>query len=115
MPTLEANIRDLIFFYAKENYNDYLVKNELKAIPDEKIDEVVKSLYTDRKDHLKEFIQVSLKTIMKQEHPGYLIVNNVLIDVFRDEQYCVNRITLEIKMYQQQQQGGKVNYTDILS
>ena len=52
---------------------------------------------------------------MKQDHPGDLIVNNVLIDVFRDDNYCVNRITLEIKMYQQQQLNGKVNYTDILS
>ena len=32
MTTLEKNIRDLIYFYAKENYNDYLQKNELESI-----------------------------------------------------------------------------------
>ena len=114
MPTLEANIRDLIFFYAKENYQDYLQQNSLDSISEDKIIEVVKSIYTDRKEHLKKFIQVSLKTIMKQEHPGNLIVNNVLIDVFRDDDYCVNRITLEIKMFQQQQEKGEVNYTNII-
>lgn len=114
MTTLEKNIRDLIYFYAKENYNDYLQKNELESIPDEKIEEVVKEIYTDRKDHLKKFIQESLKTLLKEEHPGDLVVNNILIDVFRDDDYCVNRITLEIKMYQQQKINGKVNYTDIL-
>lgn len=114
MTTLEKNIRDLIYFYAKENYNEYLKQEKLKSIPDEKIKAVVKSLYTDRKDHLKKFIKGSLKTILKKEYPGDLVVNNLLIEVFRDDEYCVNRITLEIKMYQQQQMEGKVNYTDIL-
>ena len=114
MTTLEKNIRDLIYFYAKENYTDYLQKNELKSIPAEKIEEVVKSIYTDRKEHLKQFIKESLKTLLKDEHPGDLVVNNILIDVFRDDDYCHNRITLEIKMYQQQNMNGRVNYTDIL-
>ena len=114
MTTLEKNIRDLIYFYAKENYNEYLKLEKLESIPDEKITDVVKSLYTDRKDHLKKFIKESLKTLLKEEHPGDLVVNNLLIEVFRDDEYCVNRITLEIKMYQQQQMEGKVNYTDIL-
>lgn len=114
MTTLEMNIRDLIHFYAKENYNDYLHKNELKSIPDGKIKEVVQSIYTDRKEHLKQFIKESLKTLLKEEHPGDLVVNNILIDVFRDDDFCLNRITLEIKMYQQQNNNGRVNYKDIL-
>ena len=114
MTTLEKNIRDLIYFYAKENYNEYLKLEKLESIPDEKITDVVKSLYTDRKDHLQKFIKGSLKTLLKEEHPGDLVVNNLLIEVFRDDEYCVNRITMEIKMYQQQLLNGKVNYTDIL-
>ena len=114
MTSLEKNIRDLIYFYAKENYNEYLEKNELKSIPDKEIEKVVKGIYTDRKDHLKKFIQETLKTLLKKEHPGDVIVNNILIEVFRDDNYCINRITLEIKMYQQQLMNGKVNYTDIL-
>tara|TARA_B100000035_G_C20696948_1_gene420944 strand:+ start:169 stop:513 length:345 start_codon:yes stop_codon:yes gene_type:complete len=114
MTTLEKNIRDLIYFYAKENYNEYLKLEKLESIPDEKITDVVKSLYTDRKDHLQKFIKESLKTLLKEEHPGDLVVNNLLIEVFRDDEYCVNRITMEIKMYQQQLLNGKVNYTDIL-
>ena len=114
MTTLEKNIRDLIYFYAKENYNEYLKLEKIESIPDEKITDVVKCLYTDRKDHLKKFIKESLKTLLKEEHPGDLVVNNLLIEIFRDDEYCVNRITLEIKMYQQQLMNGKVNYTDIL-
>jgi hypothetical protein len=114
MTTLEKNIRDLIYFYAKENYNEYLTKNEVTSIPDEKITEVVKSIYTDRKEHLKKFIKESLKTLLKDEHPGDLVVNNILIEVFRDDEYCKNRIIMEIKMYQQHKRDGKVNYTNIL-
>ena len=41
-----------------------------------------------------------MKEIMKDEYCGDLIVNNILIDVFRDDTLCKNRIILEIREYQ---------------
>ena len=93
-------IRDLILLYVKENYNNYLKENKIKRIEDSRLEGVISSLYTDRKEHLRGFIIKSMKEIMKDEYCGDLIVNNILIDVFRDDTLCKNRIILEIREYQ---------------
>ena len=57
-------IRDLILFYVKENYNNYLKENKIKRIEDSRLEGVISSLYTDRKEHLRGFIIKSMKEIM---------------------------------------------------
>ena len=37
--SLQRNIRDLIFFYVKTNYNEYLKENKIKIIEEDKIDD----------------------------------------------------------------------------
>ena len=37
---------------------------------------------------------------MKDEYVGDLLINNMLIDIFRDDELCKNRIKLEITKYQ---------------
>lgn len=96
----EKLIQDLILFYVKENYNIYLRENGLKKIPEDKLDIVISELYSQRRDHLKEFIKTSLKKIMKGDYVGDLVINNLLIDIFRDDDLCKNRIKLEITEYQ---------------
>tara|TARA_B110000285_G_C14814193_1_gene463404 strand:+ start:143 stop:457 length:315 start_codon:yes stop_codon:yes gene_type:complete len=96
----EKLVQDLILFYVKENYNIYLKENNLTVIPEEKIDGVINGLYSDRKEHLKIFIKTSLKKIMKGDYVGDLLINNMLIDIFRDDKLCINRIKLEITEYQ---------------
>tara|TARA_B100001287_G_C22607436_1_gene493410 strand:- start:34 stop:354 length:321 start_codon:yes stop_codon:yes gene_type:complete len=96
----EKLIQDLIMFYVKENYNSYLSEHNLDIIPDEQLETVIESLYSERKEHLKGFVRESLEKIMKEEYVGDLIVNNLLIDIFRDDQLCKNRIKLEITEYQ---------------
>jgi len=96
----EKLVQDLILFYVKENYNIYLQECGLKKIPDNKLDSVISELYSQRKDHLKEFIKSSLKKIMGDDYVGDLLINNMLIDIFRDDELCKNRIKLEIIEYQ---------------
>ena len=98
--TPEKIIQDLILFYVKENYTIYLKENDIQKIPEEKLESVINSLYTERKEHLKEFIKTSLKKIMKEKYVGDLLINNILIDIFRDDDLCKNRIKLEIVQYQ---------------
>ena len=78
--SLQKHIKDLIFFYVKTNYDNYLKENKLKYIPDDQINEVITKLYDDRKEHLKGFIKTSLKQLLKEEYPGDLVVLNILID-----------------------------------
>lgn len=96
----EKLIQDLIMFYVKENYNNHLLEHNIKLIPEEELESVIENLYSQRKDHLKSFIKESLKKIMKDEYIGDLVVNNLLIDIFRDDKLCKNRIKLEISEYQ---------------
>lgn len=96
----EKLIQDLIMFYVKENYNNHLLEHNITLIPEEELESVIENLYSQRKDHLKGFIKESLKKIMGDEYIGDLVVNNLLIDIFRDDQLCKNRIKLEISEYQ---------------
>lgn len=93
-------IKDLIIFYVKENYNAYCVEHGLTYIEPGKIDDVIDILYTQKKDHLKKFIQDSMKELLKNEHPGDLIINNIIIDIFRDDNLCKQTLKTEIELYQ---------------
>lgn len=113
MTTIQKNIKDLIFFYIKTNYNNYLKENKIDFIPDNKVDEVISKLYTERKEHLKGFIKESLKKILKDKYPGDLVVLNILVEIFADDELCKNRLITEIKLHQQKIKEGKNDYSKI--
>ena len=54
--SLQKNIRDLIHFYVKTNYEAYLSEQNIKIMTEEEIDEVIKNLYDDRKTNIQNFI-----------------------------------------------------------
>ena len=93
-------IKDLVIFYVKTNYEEYLKRNSIDKIEDDKIPEVVVSLYTEKKEHLRGFILNSMKEILKKEYPGDLPINTILNDVFRDDDFNKTKLINEIKTYQ---------------
>ena len=114
MTTIQKNIKDLIFFYIKTNYNNYLEENKIQFIPDDKINDVISQLYIQRKEHLKGFIKESLKKMLKENYPGDLVVLNILLEIFADDELCKNRLITEIKLHQQKIRDGKNDYSKIL-
>ena len=110
---LEKRIRDLIHFYVKENYNHHLQKNELTFIKEEDIPTVVDQLYTVKKDHIQVFVKDSLKVMLQDEMPDEYIINNLLSEIFRDDELCKNRLIMEIKLHQQKVQNGTIDYKKI--
>ena len=100
MSKLERTIKDLIIFYVKENYNQYLIDNNLTIIENDKLKSVISDLYTSKKDHLKQFVKDSLKELWKNDYPGDLIIDNIFFDIYRDEDLCKNRIYIEIELFQ---------------
>jgi len=102
MPTIEIRITELIQFYVRTNYEKYLKETSITLIPDKDIPTIITRLYTNRKDHLRIFIKESLKQLMGSEYPGDLPVLNILVSVFEDDQLCINRLIMEIKVYQGQ-------------
>ena len=113
MATLEKRIRDLIHFYVKENYNHYLKVNELTYIEEGDIPNVVDSLYTQKKDHIQIFVKDALQTMLGSEMPEQYIINNLLSEVFRDDEVCKHRLTLEIKLHHQKLETGTIDYNKI--
>jgi hypothetical protein len=115
MTTIQKNIKDLIFFYIKTNYNNYLKEKKLQYIPEDKIDEVISQLYTERKEHLKGFVKESLKKMLKGDYPGDLVVLNILMEIFADDELCKNRLITEIKLHQQKVREGVNDYSKLFS
>ena len=102
MSKLERTVKDLIIFYVKENYNNYLKENKLSYIrDDDKLKSVIKTLYYSKKDHLKQFLKDSLKELLKDDYPGDLVINNICYDIFQDDDLCKNRVLVEIKIHQE--------------
>jgi hypothetical protein len=93
-------IQDLILFYVKENYIHYLEETKIEKIPDERVKSVVQKIYGDKKDHLRNFLKVSLKDLMKEKYIGDLALMNICNEIFDDDELCINRLTLEITNYQ---------------
>lgn len=113
MCSLEKRIRDLIHFYVKENYNNYLTTNNVKSILESDIPNVVEMLYEQKKEHIQVFVKDSLKIMLKDEMPQDYIINNLLSDIFRDDILCKNRLITEINVHQQKILTGKVDYKKI--
>lgn len=113
MSSLEKRIRDLIHFYIKENYNNYLKVHNIESILESDIPNVVEELYDQKKDHIQEFVLSSLKIMLKHEMPQEYIVKNLLSEIFRDDELCKNRLTYEINIYQQKMKTGTVDYNKI--
>jgi len=114
--SLQKSIRDLIHFYVKTNYEKYLTDKKIKIIPEGEIDNIIHSLYDDRKTHIQEFILESLKTLYKdksEEYPGDRTVKNILLNIFQDDELCKNRLSCEIKLHQQKMRGEKSDYSKI--
>ena len=114
MNNLQKNIKDLIFFYVKTNYNKYLEDQHFTFIAEDKIQGVIEMIYDDRKSHLQKFIKGSLKKLLKDEYPGDLLILNILTDIFYDDTLCKNRLLIEIKLHQQQL-TDTVNYSTLLT
>ena len=113
MSTIETRIKELIQFYVRTNYEKYLEERFLEVIPEPEVPSVMKKLYIDRKEHLKIFIKESLKQLMGQDYPGDLVILNVLINVFEDDELCVNRLIMEIKIHQQGGEGQTYDYKNL--
>ena len=113
MCSLDKRIRDTIHFYVKENYKNYLKVNDLETIPGDDIPNVVDKLYSQKKEHIQVFVKDSLKIMLKDEMPEEYIINNILSEVFRDDELCRNRLTMEISIHQQKISKGTIDYNKI--
>jgi len=98
--SLQEKVRNIIFYYVKNQYNNYLQEKNLKFINDNELNHIITRLYVEQKKDLATFIKNCLKEMMQENYPGAL-VENIIFEIFQDQEMAVNRVTLEIKKYQE--------------
>ena len=97
---LNSTVQELIMFYIKENYKQYIKEKNIDKIPTSELKQVISTMYTEKKQHLRVFLKSSLKQITKDEYPGDIVVDGICNDIYADNELCINRLVLEIKNYQ---------------
>ena len=94
-------IRDIVFYYIKFYYDKYLKDNDCDFVHTDKILNFVEELYVNKTKELKDYIRNSLKKNLKEEY-NILVVENILVEMFSDTNYCKTRIIDEIILYQKE-------------
>ena len=102
MTTVIEHIKELLIFYVKTNYENYLTEHNIKLIETEKIKEIVTSIYQSRKQHSKQFVKESLQKILTKEYPGDKQVDLLLRDIYEDEIVIIKKLVDQIILYQKQ-------------
>ena len=98
---LLTNIKELLIFYVKTNYESYLQEKKVTSIPEAEVSQVVRQIYNLRKDHSKVFVKDSLKQVLKTEYPGDSQIELLLRDIYEDDRVMVQKMTNQIVLYQQ--------------
>ena len=102
MSNLLVNIKELVSFYIQVNYDEYLKKENLKEIPEDKITDVINSMFDSKKDHMIKFVKTSLKDVLGSEYPEDRKIDVIFNEILEDKDYCINRLSKEIITYQKQ-------------
>lgn len=102
MSNILINIKELVSFYIKINYEEYLKENKLKKIEEDKIEHIVNEMFKQRRDHMIEFVKTALKDVLKEEYPSDFKIDSIFRELLEDEKICINKVILEIKIYQKE-------------
>ena len=108
--SFQENIKNIIFFYIKKKYNEYLEKNNTDYIEEDEINNLVNQLYTVEKDTIKKYIRECLKDMYLDKYNSTL-VETIILEIFDDEELAKNRVILEITTFQENKKKKNVIYT----
>ena len=98
--TLPNMVKDIVFFYIKHYYDKYLIKKNIKILSDSEIEEFISENYVNKQVKIKKYIRESLKKNLGNEYNG-IAVENLLLEIFNDDDLAQERLRLEIKNYQE--------------
>ena len=102
--SLQENIKNIIFYYVKKKYNEHLDMENIKIISDIQLQDLVDNLYNKEKESLQKYIRNCLKDMYGENYNGAL-VENIIYEIFDDEDLAKNRVILEIKSFQEHQKN----------
>ena len=97
---LSNDIKELLIFYSKTNYEHYLQKNNITKINENKIDTIIENIFDEKKKHCKEFVHNSISQVYKENSPSKYTINLILNDIFEDEIIVKHNLKKKILEYQ---------------
>lgn len=97
--TIANMIKDITFHYIKFFYNKELDNRKVDRLLDSDVSTLVNDLYETKSDNLKKYIRDTLKDNLKENYPK-LQVNMILLEMFQDTDYAIQRVINEIVNYQ---------------
>jgi hypothetical protein len=102
MDQLVIWIKDISVQFAKIHYDKYLEDHGISKIPDNAIESVVDSMWTqEKRKQLSEIIRKVLKGKLKEKYSS-TAVETIIMEMFEDVESSKQRIILEIETHQYQ-------------
>ena len=98
--TLPNMVKDIVFFYIKHYYDKYLKKNNITILSESEINNFISENYVNKQNKIKKYIRDSLKKNLGNEY-NTITVENLLLEIFNDDDLAQERLRLEIKVYQE--------------
>ena len=93
-------IKDLIKLFVTENYKKFLEENNIKFIKENEISDIIKKLYIEKKSDLKIWLRECLKKIQGNDYMGDLAFQNLILEIFQDDNLNCKILENEILSYQ---------------
>ncbi len=96
------SIKNIIYNYIENKYNNYLYTNSILLIEEENIYNIVEEFYEKNIKELKKHIREKLKEQYNLENIDYpsASVENILLDIFQDKEFGISKISDELKYLQ---------------
>ena len=92
-------IKRLCFHYVKHHYNNHLEENKINFIEHNELVSFVDNIYFEKKKNLCSYIRACLKETLNENYNS-LIIEQILLEMFDDDDFAKNRVVLEIEKYQ---------------
>lgn len=97
--TLPKLIKDITLHYVKFYYDKHLKENNIIYIEEEDLKNLIDRLYNEKQKDLREYIRSTLKDNLKDQYPK-ITVENILVEMFDDQEYAKQRVMQEIILFQ---------------
>ena len=92
-------VRDITYFYIKFYYDKELIDTKQKTLEEDKLKEMINTLYINKSGELKKYIRDTLKENMGDSYNSFAS-ENIILEMFTDPEYSKYRVFLEIVEYQ---------------
>ena len=92
-------IKEIIYNFIQKEYEKYLNEKNILLINSEDLYDIIKNVYDNNIKNIKQTIRYTLKQKYKDEYPS-LSVENILLDLFQDEDLNINKICNELLLVQ---------------